>query len=69
MKILLHGGSFATLRMLSKEDADALQRELDEITSDPSADRSGMLVKQSPEDQIAVPRSAIIGYHRREPDD
>lgn len=58
-----------TLRLLQKPAADAIQRELDEITNNPNASRSGMFVKSGPEDQIAVPTSVIIGYHRREVDD
>ena len=69
IKILLHGGSFVTLRMLPRGDADQIVREIDALTSDPNADRSGMYVKSSPEDKIAVPRSEIIGYHLRELDD
>ena len=69
IKILLHGGSFVTLRMLPRAEADEIVREIDSLTSDPNADRSGMYVKRSPEDKIAVPRSEIIGYHLRELDD
>ena len=69
IKILLQGGSFVTLRQLDKSSADEIQKELVEITSNPDPHRTGMLVKKSPVDEIAVPMNSIIGYARHDFDD
>jgi hypothetical protein len=69
IKILLQGGSFVTLRRLDKAAADAIQKELADLTNVPNANRSGMFVKKSPVDEIAVPVNAIIGYARHEIDE
>jgi hypothetical protein len=69
IKILLQGGSFVTLRQLDKSSADAIQKELVEIAGNPDPLRTGMFMKKSPVDEIAVPVNAIIGYARHEFDE